>query len=60
MRKRKYAKEIFIEWERPENDEPYMVVHERPDTVAIAGETIEVAIYRLVRVTYVTSGINVA
>ena len=59
MAKRKYPKEIFIEWECPENDEPFMVVHQIPDTVAVAGDTIEVAIYRLVRTAHVTSGIKV-
>ena len=55
----KFFNEIAIEWEKPGNDDPYMVAWEDPEDVAEVGEKKVVGIYKLDRVVEVTATTNV-
>ena len=56
-KKQKYPKEVYLEY-AADGKETYLVVHESPDSVAVIGEEIEVAIYKFVRIAKVYSGVT--
>lgn len=57
-KKLKYPVEIYCV--REESDgESYLIAHEKPEDAAEVNEEIEVAIYKLVRVAKIYSGVKV-
>lgn len=52
--KQKFPDKIVVTWECPERDEAFMVVSEKIQDVAVVGEKIKAAIYKLECVTEVT------
>lgn len=50
MAKRKFYKTIYVAWEKPENDEPFMAVYTDPLDVAEVFSDVEVGVYKLERI----------
>jgi hypothetical protein len=54
-----FPKEIFVVREKPENDDPYLLIHETADSVAVPNEKIKVAVYRFVGMATVSAPVHV-
>ncbi len=54
-----FPKEILVAWEEPENGQPYMMVCDKVQDLAVMGETVKAGIYKLIRITEITTEIKV-
>ena len=52
---KKLPKEIIVCWETPQNDEPFLMIHTDPASVAEVNVDVKVGIYRLVALKTVTA-----
>ena len=59
MAKRKYPDEIYVQRVVESDKSTNLCVHETAETVAVVGEEVEVAIYKLLRVAKVYSGVKI-
>ena len=55
---KQYAKEIIVVWESPENDEPYMMVHQNIEEAAVLGEKVKAGIYKLEKTVEITTDVH--
>ncbi len=56
---KKFPKEILVAWEEPENGQPYMMVCDKVQDLAIMGAMVKAGVYKLVRIAEITTEIKV-
>lgn len=55
MKKKPFPKEVYLKWEYPQSDSPYLLAHVDVSDVAEINTDVRVGVYKLVRVATVTA-----
>jgi hypothetical protein len=56
MKREAFPKEVYLEWETPQNDPPSLLAHTDPTGAAEVNSDVRIGVYRLVRVAKITTG----